>query len=173
MGTLTLCKIHEETPWEGYLTHVERSEYAKIGSPIRRREWLSARVALKRALLARCMIHSPHECEIQKDGWGRPFVAILTGNRFRWLKCSISHKGGVASAFLVVTPQTNVGIDLEVVSDRPLRLRRVFSTKSDVLPIGSNPVRTCTVLWACKEAASKAMGVGLLRDFRSISITGV
>jgi phosphopantetheinyl transferase len=169
-GTLSLCRIHETKPWEGYLTQSEWDEYAKIGSPVRRKEWLSVRVALKKAVLDRCMVHSPHECQIQKDRWGRPFVVILAGGRLRWLKCSISHKRGVASAFLVVVPQVNVGIDLEIMSERPLRLRRAFSSSSDALPPGSDPIRTCTVLWACKEAASKAMGVGLLKDFRSISI---
>jgi phosphopantetheinyl transferase len=35
-----------------------------------------------------------------------------------------------------------------------------------------DPAKRFTVLWACKEAASKVIGMGLLKDFKDLVVKG-
>jgi len=53
-----------------------------------------------------------------------------------------------------------------------LRLRSAFVGKDDSLTGIPESPKYYAVLWACKEAASKAIGLGMLLDFKELSVTG-
>mgnify|MGYP001569791737 CR=1 FL=1 len=145
-----------------FLTPRERDEYAAMPHPLRRREWLGARVCLKAMLLARGSIGDPAECEITKDSRGRPRLAFAPGRPAGVVSdCSLSHKGRYACACASRTAGTRVGIDIEEVSPRLLRLAGAFVRDGDFVARRDPPEERLAILWALKEACAKAVGGGI------------
>jgi phosphopantetheinyl transferase len=145
-----------------FLTPRERKEYERLGHPTRRREWLGARACLKAMLVRRGCIREPIQCEIVKDPGGRPRLSFLPG----WPStavhdCSLSHKERFACACASNTAGTRVGVDIEKVSPRLVRLARAFVNHRDSLIQTRPPQVQLAVLWSLKEAYSKATGVGM------------
>jgi phosphopantetheinyl transferase len=147
-------------------------EYVKLKSISRKREYLSARIALKKILMEVNCIELPIHCQIEKDRFGCPSVTVIKENDLRIMNCSISHKKGVAAVCISLLPEMKLGIDVETISEKPLRLRSAFLGKDDSLTGIPESPKYYAVLWACKEAASKAMGLGMLRDFKELCVTG-
>lgn len=149
------------------LTLDEHAEYARLRHPERRREWLAARVCLKTLLLRRRRIGDPRDCAVVKDARGRPRLVfgpeVPTEPAY---DCSLSHKGRFACAGAARTTAAQVGVDVEEISPRLLRLARAFAHERDVL-IGAYPdAERLTILWALKEACAKVLGSGLDAGFR-------
>lgn len=150
------------------LTHTEREEYARLGHPMRRREWLGARAALKAILLQRGCVREPLQCEILKDTHGRPWVSFAPGFPAPPVRdCSISHQGRFACVGVSTRTDARIGVDVERISPRLLKVAGAFAGDRQFL-IRSHPAeQRLTVLWALKEACAKAMGGGIgaaLRD---------
>jgi len=149
------------------LTRGEHAEYARLVLPKRRREWLAARVCLKTMLLRRGRIGDARDCAVVKDARGRPrldFGPELPAEPA--YDCSLSHKGRFACAAAAKRPGLRIGLDVEEVSPRLVRLAGAFAHDGDVL-LGSRPdAERLAILWALKEACSKAQGSGLDAGFR-------
>jgi phosphopantetheinyl transferase len=149
------------------LTPEEHTEYARLHHPARRREWLAARLCLKTLLRRRGRIRDPRECAVVKDARGRPrlvFSPELPVDPA--YDCSLSHKGRFACAGAARMPDIRVGVDVEEVSPRLVRLARAFTHERDVL-IGSRPEsERLAIIWALKEACAKVLGGGLDAGFR-------
>lgn len=145
-----------------FLTTREHEEYAGLRHPSRRREWLGARVCLKTMLLRRRRVGDPIQCQIRKDIRGRPWLSFAPGLPANVVyDCSISHKGRFACAGVSRVAATGVGVDVEKVSPRLLRLAGAFAGDRDA-PIRSRPPEErLALLWALKEACAKATGGGL------------
>lgn len=145
-----------------FLTPPEREEYARLSHPSRRREWLGARVCLKTMLLRRRCVGDPTQCEIMKDASGRPWLSFAPSRPVNVaVDCSLSHKGRFACACASTMADTRVGVDIEEVSPRLLRLAGAFARDRHVL-IRSRPTEErLTLLWAVKEACAKAVGGGI------------
>ena len=171
-GLWGICKIDRERHYEDFLTGHEKTEYAVMKAACRKGEWLSARVALKNMLMDQNLIESPTDCQTEKDRYGRPHLSIYKKGISIILNCSISHKNGLAAICISCFPEMRVGIDIEAISERPLRVRRAFINGSDSLTGIEELKENYTILWACKEAASKVMGRGMLMDFKKLTVKG-
>ena len=145
-----------------FMTAPEREEYLRLRHPLRRREWLGARVCLKTMLLRSRCVSDPIQCEITKDESGRPWVsfapALAPGLAF---DCSLSHKGRFACACASRLPDTRVGVDIEEISPRLLRVSKAFAGDCQSLVRSRPPEERLALLWAIKEACAKAVGTGL------------
>lgn len=141
------------------LSHKEVKVLSSFRIEKRRAEWLAGRLAAK-ALLAEYTGKPPAELEIESDLLGRPSCggALL----------SISHSGGWAVA--AFKPGSSfLGLDLEKIEDRhPAWYSDYFHPAELPEPDASEGTR----LWAVKEAAMKALGLGLMADPIDIRVAG-
>lgn len=166
-----LCRLdNPERFAENFLSECESEEWAHFTSAKRRREWFSARWALKKMLLDHNRIYSPLQCHIEKDRFGCPRLRVGNDKSHTIMNCSISHKDELAAVCLSWISEQKLGIDLETIAYRPLKLRRVFVNDEDHLEDEKEPMIFSTILWACKEAAAKAMGLGMRLDFKRLKV---
>jgi phosphopantetheinyl transferase len=120
----------------------------------------------------------PTAIEVQPDEHGRPVVSVR-GSRVPVFGVSISHAASVAVA--VAAPvdavdgaTTGVGIDVEPVEPRSHRFERLVLTAAEQLlpPVpGDDRDTWLTRLWAAKEAAAKAGGLGLQGRPKAFEVT--
>jgi len=151
------------------LTGREREAWRAIppGSP-RRARWLMGRVAAKEAIRGWVgerygQSVSPVEIEIDADERGKPIARVIGGGTPP-LEISISHADTKAVA--VVAEEFSVGVDIEEERDGAPRtvpeLAFADGELADAARAGLSPI----ALWCAKEAAAKALGVGLLGEPR-------
>ncbi len=171
-GFWALCRLNHEGQHERFLTEREQIEYKALRSPRRKTEWLSARMALKKILMEANLIESPMNCQTEKDRYGCPHVRIGDEEVSTIMNCSISHKKGVSAVCISGVPDLKLGIDLEMISGKPMQLRSAFARQDDSLVGISEAEKYYAVLWACKEAASKAVGGGMTIDFKKFQVKG-
>ena len=152
-----------------FLTPRERTEYGRLGHPLRRQEWLAARVCLKTVLVRRGCVDDPIRCQIEKDERGRPWLSFQSGLPMTAVHdCSLSHKARFACACTSSLENTRVGVDIEQVSPRLAKLAHAFVNDGDS-PIRTQPPEVrLAILWSLKEAYSKAVGVGLGVGFADV-----
>jgi phosphopantetheinyl transferase len=152
-----------------FLAFEEYGDYALMRHPLRRRDWLGARVCLKVMLMRRGALDDPLHCAVTKDARGRPSLSLAReAGAATAYDCSISHKGRFTCAALSATPGVRIGVDVEEISLRLVRLAPSFTGDRDVLVGASAPEERVTILWALKEAGSKALGTGLGLRFSDI-----
>ncbi len=166
MGSLEECSrfvdwLHEE----------ERFEYGLLKSENRKREWLLSRILLKKLLMAEGALTDPRSCRIAKNRFGRPCILLLENNGVRQWACGISHSGGAAAVALSPLSHLRLGIDVQKLDLRLFRRKDAFTGPFDWLPesIGDD-VAKANFLWVFKEAAGKAMGLGLAAGFKKLSV---
>lgn len=152
-----------------FLTDGEREAYARLGHPGRRSEWLGARVCLKEALRDWGGIRDPRQCEILKGKHGKPCIAFASGFPLADVyDCSLSHKADLACACISRLPGTTVGVDVERPSPRLTELAGAFVHRRDAAMTALSADLRLAVLWALKEACSKALGVGVAIGFNEV-----
>lgn len=69
-----------------------------------------------------------------------------------------------------------IGVDLEVISNKALRVLNSFwvgREKDLILASPFGPERAATLAWTAKEAAAKALGLNLVQALREIEVVGV
>jgi phosphopantetheinyl transferase len=153
-----------------FLTASERAGYAELTHPLRRREWLGARVCLKLVVLRDHAVADPLACAIVKDPRGRPrLVHASEPTAGVVADCSLSHKGRFACAAVSRAPGLRIGVDLEEVSPRLSGLTRAFVHERDVVGGGRSEPERLAILWALKEACSKVVGRGLALPLRDVA----
>lgn len=151
---LEVCRAAElsvpEFASERWLSPAERAALAAFPSEKRRRDWLAGRVAAKRAL-SRLWDRPALQCAVAPDASGRPRPEGLAGD------LSITHcdLGAAAAA----SKTARVGVDWEVVAERPARVVELFAREDERGLVAD--AASQTRLWALKEAALKLLGVGL------------
>ncbi|MDR1116324.1 MAG: 4'-phosphopantetheinyl transferase superfamily protein [Tannerella sp.] len=124
------------------------SEMNKIQSDKRKQEWLAVRLLLQHL--------SGSETYIRYRENGAPF---LSGNTYN---ISISHTKGFAA--IILSENTNPGIDIEYHSERAWRLRKKYMNEDElkfIAPLFDNQKATdeiATICWCAKETAFKALG---------------
>jgi len=153
-----------------YLSEVETAEYAELRHPLRRREWLGARVCLKLIVMRQGRIDDPRRCAVVKDPRGRPRLVFTVDTTASVVHdCSLSHKGHFVCAATASDAGSRVGVDIEAISPRLRRLADQFAHERDSL-LGSRPTEErLAILWALKEACSKVVGRGLAMALRTVS----
>jgi len=150
------------------LSREELAEFDGVPEGPRRLEWLHGRAAAKEAV--RCWVKRHHgldlfpaDVRIRSDASGRPHVdgpwVTEIGER---PQVSIAHKGTEAVA---AAGRAALGIDLETVEARDASFDQVAfdDSERDILNRlnGGSRDEWVTRAWCAKEAAGKALGVGL------------
>jgi len=159
----------EPLAW-AYLSPPEAAEYAELRHPLRRREWLGARVCLKLMVMRQGRIDDPRRCAVVKDPRGRPRLVFTADSAAGVVAdCSLSHKGRFVCAATSSDAGARIGIDIEEISPRLRRLADQFAHERDSV-LGSRPTEErLAILWALKEACSKVVGRGLAMALRTVS----
>lgn len=153
-----------------FLTAAEQQEFARLREPPRRLEWLAARICLKTLLLRRRWVDDPRDCEVVKDSRGRPRLARLVAGRtdVRYA-CSLSHKDRFACAAISSEPGIQLGVDIEAISPRLMRVAAAFAHDRDVVFGDRSSEERLAILWTLKEACSKVLGRGLAMSLLDVS----
>ena len=89
------------------------------------------------------------------------------------LYCSVSHSG---SWVFAVAHKHPIGVDLEMISEKVLKTRRLFMSpgESGLISLsGMSPERTVARIWTVKEAAAKLWGLQLFQAFRQAEVVRV
>jgi len=118
-------------------------EFNQLKTPKRRTEFLAARIALNTLV--------GFEVIITYTADGKPFC--MDSN----LKISISHSGKWVAVML--HPSKNVGIDIEIPTDRFLKLyRRFLTSKEQDTLFDAADLRKVQLAWSAKETLYKIIG---------------
>jgi phosphopantetheinyl transferase len=160
----TICSAGEH-----FLTPRETSRAMRMGSR-RRRDFIAARVALKR--LAR-------QLDIVKENRPDREIETLGPDDVRpclaesRIYCSVSHSARLVAA---VAHRHPVGVDIEMVSEKPTRTKHLFMSprERNLVSLSSlGPERAATRAWTTKEAAAKVFGLHLFQAIQEVKVIRV
>ncbi len=178
-----LPTLKEDQPPVGLLASREQEQFAALKTEKRRHDWLLGRYTSK--LLVRSIIQGEmgeslelDHIIIANDSDGAPYVSFNTGGKLPQPVLSISHSGDAAFCAAVgVPPSANVpfsllGADIERVESRsPMFVQEYFTDKEAAL-VDRSTIQSrdmlVTAIWSAKEAALKALHLGLTVDTRSV-----
>lgn len=161
------------TPPPGLLSAPERVFFERLKTDRRRREWLLGRWAVKglvRAFLAaRGERYAARELTVAPDPSGAPYVLAPFRGRLP-LTVSLSHRDDLALAALVDQPEAPLGVDLEKCEPRSEGFVLDFFTEKEAAEsfASADLERSVTEIWSLKEAALKALRLGLTVDTRRV-----
>lgn len=167
---LSLFPIEGPFPSEGDLFTTRELLRMEAMGPRRRRSFTAARVAMK---------HLARQLGLVEDNQPDRTIETLGPDDQRpclaesGLYCSVSHDSRMVVA---VAHNHPIGVDLEVISNKALRVLNSFwvGEERDLIslsPLG--PERAATLAWTAKEAAAKALGLHLVQALREIEIISV
>ncbi len=151
--------------------HPEEQRLAAAMKPIRQREWVAGRTALRAALReARFFEEDPAQWPLLKDDRGAPLLpAAALG--------SISHKGDRAAALVAPrAPRLGLGLDLELVAGPRVDIsQRVLTARELAELTGRAPEARASALalrFSLKEAVYKAIDPWVRRyvGFREVEL---
>ena len=159
----------------GLLTEAEQAEYAALATSKRRRDWLLGRGTAKQLL--RGMVQagghaapSPDRLAIGRWPDGAPY-ATWPGRVDPW-PLSISHSEGRAACATTEDATQVLGIDLERIAPRSAAFAQDYLTQAEISCVERAPHTAretlVTAIWSAKEAALKALHLGLTVDTRSV-----
>lgn len=158
----------------GLLTPAELTRYQSLASDNRRRDWLLGRWTAKRLLQA-VLDGTPalDVIELDNSADGVPLVrsprALLHG------QLSISHSQQHALAAVNLLRDAPLGADLERVVPRSAAfIADYFTPPEQALTAGATDARrplVANAIWSGKEAALKALQLGLSVDTRAVTCT--
>ncbi|GAB4395115.1 MAG: 4'-phosphopantetheinyl transferase superfamily protein [Microscillaceae bacterium] len=137
----TEADMTQTFPWSA----ADEQGLTLVGHPVKRREYLSARLTLN-ALLAQ---KGHAYAGLQKDVYSKPHLPDAAYH------ISISHAFPFAAAIL--HPQRPVGIDIEPMRPKIQRIAPRFLAAEE-LEYASGSLAALTILWAAKEALYKLYG---------------
>ena len=161
------------------LSQAELDEYHAMPSGPRRTEWLFGRAAAKDAVRAWLKKRSnldlyPADVEIRADETGRPYATGPWTDRVTEVPhISISHKGSMAVS---VAGRGVLGIDLENIETRNGGFETLAFDEDErrlLSVVNGNRAEWITRAWCAKEAAGKALGVGLSNNPQSLVVKAV
>ncbi len=154
-----------------WLTHTEQKRAQGFVSPLRRRDWLAGRLALKRLLWEDWGI-APTSCTVGTDGVA-PYLDVPSLAHINW---SLSHSGGWGAATWADTRlEGTAGVDIqEIRRAHPRLAARILSAdehaQHDVWREHLGHTEALLLVWAIKEAAIKARRLPWGRALSSISV---
>lgn len=140
------------------LREVYAADVSSYKSPKRVQEYLSVRMLLRIAL--------GHEARIDHDQSGKPFLPDEPDVRI-----SISHTKNYAALF--VSHHREVGVDIEQMSDRILRVKSKFLCERELSLIDEMDKTQLLLCWSAKEALYKLIP-GLRPEYwEQLFLTGI
>lgn len=169
-----------------WLSPAEQAQHTGLGADKRRCDWLLGRWTAKRLLqtvIEQAMGEYPPLCAfvIERMRNGAPRLNLEWAHP-AWLNAlsfSISHSGDRAFCAAVENPPgqaLTLGADMEqcpVTPELAAQLERDYITAEEAALVRRAPAhlraRLVTALWSAKEAALKALEVGLTVDTRAVS----
>jgi phosphopantetheinyl transferase len=123
----------------------------------RQKQWLGSRVLL------RTLLQTEQPIELNIDEHRKPFL-----NNFPF-EISISHANHMAA--VIIYEGKNVGIDIEKISERILKIKNKFLSTEELKFISStNELEQLHVCWGAKESLFKLYGKGSLPFIEGIKI---
>ncbi|MDR3307848.1 MAG: 4'-phosphopantetheinyl transferase superfamily protein [Coriobacteriales bacterium] len=161
-----------------YLNSMERGDYLALESTNLRREYITARIALKdavRSYVARdgSDMLFPIELLSSHDSSGRPTVCGYgpRANRVGQLHVSLAHKGDEAVAMVSTQP---VGVDIEKIEDKTAGFFETAFTEGErALMEALVQPEAAIRFWVAKEAVAKQAGTGLLGNPKNFEVCAV
>lgn len=148
----SICAVwHITESMDFFLQHVDLKKSAgfeMVHHPSKQLQWLASR------MLAKVLV---------EDYWSLSFNGVYNDSHGKpWLtnsNChiSISNSKNIATAILHRTKP--VGIDIEVVKPKILKIANKYLTPSELILIG-NSFQSLTLAWCCKETIYKIHGIG-------------
>lgn len=162
----------------GLLHPVEQCRLAKLTASKRRRDWLLGRWTAKhllQACLARDLqVRLPlNKIGIDHDVQGAPVAFVDCGSRLADWAISISHSHDCGFAAAMSGAALGLGADIEHVEPREWRFVEDYFTPDEIERVRAAPCehrdRLITAIWSAKEAALKALHLGLVIDTRQVS----
>jgi phosphopantetheinyl transferase len=146
LSALAVNNIEEVSDNEvSFLSFGEKLSLSNISSPQKKNEWKAARIAIKQALE---ILSIPYP-GFYKDDHGKSHP--LDGFGF----VSLTHTKGLAAA--IFHKNLPVGIDLEYVRERILRIGPKFLDPSEIAFLKNDPL-LYTIAWSAKESIYKCQG---------------
>ncbi len=150
----------DESSGRAWLTPEEERRWKALACEKRRADWLSGRVAAKRALMPEL---AALDVEVLNENSGRPFLRRLDGGPAAQISISHCAEGAVCAVSINGGP---VGVDVETVAPRAERVVELYAHDSERRAGLACDARKQTLLWTLKEAALKLLGLGLTCDPR-------
>jgi len=175
---------------EGLLSLGEQQRLAALAVAKRRRDWLLGRWTAKHLLqsyVARCIgtwlpldafvISSDPDgaprvivdCRLQVADWEKNLQSVICN-----LQLSISHCNGYAFCAISDRSGLAIGADIERIAPRAPEFAADYFTPRELMQVAASPANgrdtTVTLIWSAKEAALKALRLGLTVDTRCVSI---
>jgi 4'-phosphopantetheinyl transferase len=169
-------------PPEWLLSRRERERLAGLKTPKRRHDWLLGRWTSKllaQAVLVRSDTAAPalNELEVSNAASGAPFLTSTLDDQNLPVTLSISHSGDrafCAAVGLLSSGEINgglLGADIERIEARSPGFVEDYFTETESTLLNRAPSRSRDILvtatWSAKEAALKALHLGLTVDTRS------
>lgn len=115
----------------------------RFKSSKRQKEWLGVRLLLKHVLGS--------NVQIAYKSSGAPF--LINSNKH----ISISHSGTLVA---IALSNEKVGIDLQIISDKPLKIKSRFLSNAEIQMMGGQlDALTAVKLWCAKEAVYKFLSI--------------
>lgn len=124
-----------------HISSAETALYSAFRNPIKRIEWLAARLAYQRLCEEMNIPYAP----IQKDSHGRPCIADV--------HISLSHCFPFAGAIL--SKYMPVGIDIEIPTPQFLGVQSKYLTSAEIANSNQDIEKLC-IYWCAKEVIYKA-----------------
>jgi 4'-phosphopantetheinyl transferase len=138
-----------------FLYTTEQEDLSQLKSKKRRREFFAIR-----AIRNKKGIPFP----ISYNTIGAPFFEGTP------LKLSISHSHEIA---VLATAPFNIGVDLEPITERIIRLKKRFATSTEISFFKFTEAKTLTIIWTIKEVLYKLAGnetINLLSEMNIIEL---
>ena len=162
-------RLLDGASFDGVLAAPELAEHDRLISARRRQEWLSARLASKELARrwARDFLGERVELRdfvVVKNEFGAPSLECARSLSIALPQVTMSHSRGIARAAISAPGEpAPIGVDLEFIEPRdPSFAEQYFTEQERALSFnGDAPDTLLTALWCCKEAVSKALGLGL------------
>lgn len=150
------------------LTTMETDRYNSLGEK-RKRSYLAARLALK------CLFRSQfeeeqgpaHQIETYRPDTQKP-TCFQGENELTY--CSVSHDARFAVA---VTDDKPVGVDVEEISEKAVRISRLYMSENEQQLVEKSPLgqaEAAVRVWSIKEAVAKATGVVLADVWQQVKV---
>jgi 4'-phosphopantetheinyl transferase len=138
------------------LNQAENKYYETLRSDLRKKHWLSYRNLLKSLM-------DKNSREIFYDVYGKPHSV----NKNYHL--SVAHSGTFSAA--IVSSETPVGIDIEMIKDRIERVKGKFLSEKEGVAVGQqNRLEKLYIYWGAKESLYKLHGKPEVEFIRDISV---
>ena len=122
-------------------THIDVSEVEQV-HPKRKKEWLASRVLIYKLITQ----FTSTPAILLKDDYGKPYF------KNQDLHISISHSPYLAA--VIISDKYEVGIDIELVSQKALRIADKFLSEDEKEFTAQHEEQTC-LYWSAKETLYK------------------